>query len=143
MSITLDRFKSCFLHPSDRRCRLIRHPNSIRASTNQGQGRGSNLLPVVVLSPGMWKRLVRQPLSIRKKEKMTADNFLNFCGFVVCLLHFIILSGQKPPSLPTCCCLPDPFRGMGAWWNNMEPQKPSNSPGSTPEVVKRLRVAIE
>ena len=47
----------------------------------------------------------------------------------------------------TCCCcccwLPDPFRGMGAWRNTMEPQKPSNSPGSGPEVVKRQRVAKE
>ena len=36
-----------------------------------------------------------------------------------------------------CCCLPDPFRGMGAWQKTMEPQKPSNSPGSGPEVVER------
>ena len=28
-----------------RRRRLVRHPNSIRASPNQGQGQGSNLLP--------------------------------------------------------------------------------------------------
>ena len=42
-----------------------------------------------------------------------------------------------------CCCLPDPFRGMGTWRKTMEPQKPSNSPGSGPEVVKRKRVAKE
>ena len=38
-----------------------------------------------------------------------------------------------------CCCLPDPFQGMGAWRKTMEPQKPANSPGSGPEVVKRQR----
>ena len=38
---------------------------------------------------------------------------------------------------PSCCCLPDPFRGMGAWRKTMEPQKPGNSPGSGPEVEKR------
>ena len=46
----------------------------------------------------------------------------------------------------TCCCccwLPDPFRGMGAWRNTMEPQKPGNSPRSGPEVVQRQRVAKE
>ena len=42
-----------------------------------------------------------------------------------------------------CCCLPDPFRGMGAWRKTMEPQKPGNSPGSGPEVIKRQRVAKE
>ena len=42
-----------------------------------------------------------------------------------------------------CCCLPDLFRGMGAWRKTMEPQKPGNSPGSGPEVVKRQRVAKE
>ena len=42
-----------------------------------------------------------------------------------------------------CCCLPDPFRGMGTWRKTMEPQKPGNSPGSGPEVVKRQRVAKE
>ena len=31
----------------------------------------------------------------------------------------------------------DPFRGMGAWRMAMEPQKPSNSPGSGPEVVEK------
>ena len=46
----------------------------------------------------------------------------------------------------TCCCccccwLPGPFRGMGAWRKTMEPQKPCNSPGSGPEIVKRQRVA--
>ena len=42
------------------------------------------------------------------------------------------------------CCLPDPFRGMGAWRKTMEPQKPGNSPGSGgPEVIKRQRVAKE
>ena len=40
-----------------------------------------------------------------------------------------------------CCCLPDPFRGMGAWRKTMGPQKPGNSPGSGPEVVERKRVA--
>ena len=42
-----------------------------------------------------------------------------------------------------CCYLPDPFRGMGAWRKTMEPQKPGNSPGSGPEVIKRQRVAKE
>ena len=42
-----------------------------------------------------------------------------------------------------CCCLPDPFRGMGAWRKTIEPHKPSNSPGSGPEVVERQRVAKE
>ena len=39
------------------------------------------------------------------------------------------------------CCLPDPFRGMGAWWKTMEPQKASNSPGSGPEYIA-LSLAI-
>ena len=34
----------------------------------------------------------------------------------------------------------DPFRGMGAWWKDMEPQKPANSQGPGPKVVKRHRV---
>ena len=42
-----------------------------------------------------------------------------------------------------CCCLPDTFRGMGAWRKTMEPQKPSNSPVSGSEVVERQRVAKE
>ena len=42
-----------------------------------------------------------------------------------------------------CCWLPDPFRGMGAWRETMEPQKPGNSPGSGPEIVQRQRVAKE
>ena len=42
-----------------------------------------------------------------------------------------------------CCCLPDPFRGVGAWQETIEPQKPSNSPGSGPEIVERQRVAKE
>ena len=33
--------------------------------------------------------------------------------------------------------LPNPFRGMGAWWKTKEPQKLGNSPGPGPEVVKR------
>ena len=33
--------------------------------------------------------------------------------------------------------LPDPFRGMGAWRNTMEPQKPENFPEPRPQVVKR------
>ena len=45
--------------------------------------------------------------------------------------------------LMLCCCLPDAFRGMGAWWKTMEPQKPGNSPGSGPEVVERQRVTKE
>ena len=36
--------------------------------------------------------------------------------------------------------LPDLFRGMGAWRKTMEPQKPCNSSGLAPEVVKRQRV---
>ena len=44
---------------------------------------------------------------------------------------------------PCCCCLPDPFRGMGAWRKTMEPQNPGNSPGSGPEVAERQRVAKE
>ena len=39
-----------------------------------------------------------------------------------------------------CCCLPDPFRGMGAW---RKTQKPGNSSGSGPEVVQRQRVVKE
>ena len=39
--------------------------------------------------------------------------------------------------------LPNPFRGMGAWRRTMEPQKPGNSPGPGPEVVKTQRVAKE
>ena len=46
------------------------------------------------------------PLLPTKNEKTTVDNFLNFCGSVACLLlHFIILTGQKPSfiaiTLPT------------------------------------------
>ena len=33
------------MHFDARRRRLVRHPNSVRASKNQGQGRGSILLP--------------------------------------------------------------------------------------------------
>ena len=33
------------MHLDARRRRLVRHPNSIRAITNQSQGRGSILLP--------------------------------------------------------------------------------------------------
>ena len=39
--------------------------------------------------------------------------------------------------------VPDPFRGMGAWQNIMEPKKPGNSPGYGPEVIKRQRVTKE
>ena len=35
--------------------------------------------------------------------------------------------------LSCCCCLPNPFRGMGAWRKTMEPQKQGNSPGSGPK----------
>ena len=42
-----------------------------------------------------------------------------------------------------CCCLPDPFRGMGAWRKTIEPQKPGNFPRPGLEVVKRQRVAKE
>ena len=52
--------------------------------------------------------LIFQPLPLppTKNEKTTVDNFLNFCGSVVCLLlHFIILRRQKPSfiaiTLPT------------------------------------------
>ena len=46
------------------------------------------------------------PLPPTKNEKTIVDNFLNFCGFVACLLlHFIILKRQKPSfiaiTLPT------------------------------------------
>ena len=46
------------------------------------------------------------PLPPTKNEKMTVDNFFNFCGSVACLLlHFIILRRQKPSfiviTLPT------------------------------------------
>ena len=46
------------------------------------------------------------PLPLTKNEKMTIDNFYNFCGSVACLLlHFIILRKQKPSfidiTLPT------------------------------------------
>ena len=37
----------------------------------------------------------------------------------------------------------DPFREMGAWRKNMEPQKPGNSPRPRPEIAKRERVAKE
>ena len=61
---------------------------------------------------------------------------------------------SRPPSywslhgnhFTSCCCycrLPDPFWGMGAWRNTIEPQKPGNSPRSGPEVVQRQRVAKE
>ena len=39
--------------------------------------------------------------------------------------------------------LPNPIRGMGAWWKTMEHWKPGNSPGPKPEVVERQRVAKE
>ena len=35
------------------------------------------------------------PLPPAKSEKTTVDNFINFCGTVACLLHFIIFRGQK------------------------------------------------
>ena len=35
------------------------------------------------------------PLPLTKNEK-TVDNFFDFCWSVACLLHFIILRGQKP-----------------------------------------------
>ena len=57
-------------------------------------------LPLLHLS------LPLSPLPLTKIEKMTVDNFFDFCGFVACLLlHFIILKGQKPSliaiTLPT------------------------------------------
>ena len=62
---------------------------------------------------------------------------------------FPVISDEVASCLPVlvtcccCCCLPDPFRGMEAWRKTMEPQKPDNSPGSGPEVIKRQRVAKE
>ena len=56
---------------------------------------------------------------------------------------FEVKVGVHQRSVRCCCCLPDPFRGMGAWRKTMEPQKPGNSPGSGPEVIKRQRVAKE
>ena len=57
--------------------------------------------------------------------------------FTLCTLSFSLHVKKSR----CCCCLPHPFRGMGAWRKTMEPQKPGNSPGSGPEVVKRQRVA--
>ena len=54
--------------------------------------------------------------------------------------EFFASLAPQTPLCCCCCCLPDPFRGMEAWRETMEPQKPSNSPGSGPEVVKRQRV---
>ena len=53
--------------------------------------------------------------------------FYCFC----CYRHFLLL------------LLPDAFRGMGAWRRTMEPQKPGNSAGPGPEVVKTQRIAKE
>ena len=39
--------------------------------------------------------------------------------------------------------LPDPFRGMKAWWKTMEPQKPGNFPGPGSGVVLKQRIAKE
>ena len=66
---------------------------------------------------------VRQKIRIFvRKKKNVGSNIRNFC---------------------CCCWLPDPFRGMGAWRKTMEPQKPGNTTGSGPEVIKRQRVAKE
>ena len=43
----------------------------------------------------------------------------------------------RPLLTVCCCCLPDLFQGMGAWRKTMETQKPGNSTGPGPEVVKR------
>ena len=93
-----------------------------------------------------------------------ADTLVSFCTVQLGTLCHSTTSGSCPISgapwssaiLPSlgrgrvtktttfcCCCLPDPFRGMGAWRMTMEPQKPGNSPGSGPEVVKTQRVAKE
>ena len=37
--------------------------------------------------------------STNKNEKTTLTIFLNFCRSVACLLHFIMLKGQKPSSI--------------------------------------------
>ena len=39
--------------------------------------------------------------------------------------------------------LPDPLRGMRVWRETMELQKPGNSLGPGPEVVKRQKIAKE
>ena len=36
--------------------------------------------------------------------------------------------------------LPEPFHGMGLWRENIESQKPDNSPGLRPDVVKGEKV---
>ena len=63
-----------------------------------------------VFQSGMWKRLFFKRFRFRfhqqKTKKRLLTIFLNFCGFVACLLlHFIILRKQKPSftaiTLPT------------------------------------------
>ena len=43
----------------------------------------------------------------------------------------------ETPLLLLLLLLPNPFRGMGAWWKALEPQKSGNSPRPGPEVVER------
>ena len=118
------------------------------------------ILVVVLTSP--WRLLSRQLIkskpthyahayssncAMKMMKPLSANYFISkYDGFqkettLHVLTCFLILSWNfcRVAILVCCCycCLPDPFRGMGAWRKTMEPQKPGNSPGSGPEVVKR------
>ena len=101
-------------------------------------------------------RTARSLFQIGRLSFLFSCLFLALLRLLVFLLLLMIANVHPNPGLVfpcsvcaanvtccCCCCLPDPFRGMGAWRKTMEPQKPGNSPGSGPEVIKRQRVAKE
>ena len=59
--------------------------------------------------------------------------FSKICAFV----HILVTGLTELSRQSLILLLPDPFRGMGPWRKTIEPQKPGNSPGPGPEVVKR------
>ena len=85
-------------------------------------------------SPTLWSLVAF--VILRNASHLTSN---------ILLLRLLFSFGASRCVDNSCCCcwLPDPFRGMGAWRETMEPQKPGNYPGSGPKVVKRQRVAKE
>ena len=81
--------------------------------------------------------------SCRRNQELEKENLAMKMRENNLLMHYVALKDWLLVCCCCCCWLPDPFRGIGAWRKTMEPQKPSNSPGSGPEVVHRQRVAKE
>ena len=70
------------------------------------------------------------------------------CNFEAMSSLYLSVAMSITASLTSCSpmlllLLPNPFRGMRAWWKTMEPQKSGNSPWPGPEIAKRQRVAKE